>query len=140
MYADTIRSPELRHEVALAIGDPVIYVERDGARQIFAGALELPRLAELDGLEPFAFEALGRDELVAQGLEDAEIEIELVLRACRRAGVTRAVVPRTFPVAAADHLRANGVELAPDHRLFERRRRAKTEAELAGIRRALRAS
>jgi Xaa-Pro aminopeptidase len=49
-------------------------------------------------------------------------------------------VPRGFPLVIADHLRANGIELEVDADLFEQRRRSKTEAELAGIRRAARAS
>jgi Xaa-Pro aminopeptidase len=140
IYADTVRSPELRHEVPLLVPDEVIYVERNGDRHVFASSLELPRLAEIDGLAVYAFEELGADDLVAAGLGRRERELEYVLRACRRLGVAQAVVPGAFPVAAADHLRANGVELAPDGALFDRRRRAKNAAELAGIRRAARAT
>jgi Xaa-Pro aminopeptidase len=50
------------------------------------------------------------------------------------------VVPRSFPLEAADHLRANGIDVRADGALFDRRRRRKTESELAGIKRALRAS
>ena len=32
MFADTFRSPELRHEVPLGIPDPFLYAERDGFR------------------------------------------------------------------------------------------------------------
>ncbi len=140
MFADTIRSPELRHEVPVPAPDPMIYVERDGSRLVFAGSLEMPRLAEVDGLEPVAFEEIGLDELIAAGKSWRECEPELVVSACRHAGVGRAVVPRSFPVAVADHLRANGVEVVADGPAFDRRRRAKTATELAGIRRALRAS
>jgi Xaa-Pro aminopeptidase len=66
-----------------------------------------------------------------------EIERELVLRACRRLGLAEAVTPRTFPLEVADYLRAGGVAVQPDGELFDGRRRAKNEAELAGIRRAL---
>jgi Xaa-Pro aminopeptidase len=48
-------------------------------------------------------------------------------------------VPPTFPVAHADHLRANGIEVVVDRDLFNNRRRSKNETELAGIRRAQRA-
>jgi Xaa-Pro aminopeptidase len=137
---DTVRSPELRHEVPLIAPDPLIYVEQNGSRHVFAGALEVPRLAELDGLESFAFEELGNDELIAAGLGRDEREQELVARALSRLGVTQATVPRTFPLAVADHLRGQGVELTTDGALFNLRRRVKTEAELAGIRRAVRAS
>jgi Xaa-Pro aminopeptidase len=50
-----------------------------------------------------------------------------------------AVTPAGFPVADADFLRANGIELTADQRFFDERRRVKTEHELAGIRRACRA-
>ena len=43
-------------------------------------------------------------------------------------------------MAVADHLRANGIELVPDRAFFNDRRRAKNEAEIAGIRRAQRAT
>ena len=49
-------------------------------------------------------------------------------------------MPRTFPALVADHLRANGITLRPDYTLFADRRRVKTDAEIAGIRRAQRAA
>ena len=30
IYGDTIRHPELRHEVTLTLGDPFLYMEKDG--------------------------------------------------------------------------------------------------------------
>jgi Xaa-Pro aminopeptidase len=51
-----------------------------------------------------------------------------------------ATVPKEFPVWLADRLRSDGVELAVDQDLFADRRRAKTEAQLAGMRRAQRAA
>ena len=141
MFADTMRTPELRHEVPLQAPDEMIYVERNGTRQVYASALEVPRLDELDGgLEAFAFEVLGLDELIAAGLRRDQADPELVLRACKRVGIERAAVPRTFPLGIADHLRANGVELVPEGDLFDERRRAKNESELAGIKRAARGS
>ena len=50
-----------------------------------------------------------------------------------------ALVPPSFPVAHADQLRANGVEVVVDRDLFNNRRRSKNDTELAGIRRAQRA-
>lgn len=138
IHADTIRSPELRHEVPLMIGDPFVYAERNGSRLVFTNALEAPRLEEVDGLELVLQEELGIDELLAQGLDHAAIERELVLRACRHAGIEQANVPRAFPLETADYLRANGVELTADGDLFDERRRVKSDAELEGIRRAQR--
>lgn len=139
IYADTLRSPELRHEVPVPVADPFVYVEQNGSRRVFVGSLEVPRLVELDGLDVVPLEELGMDELIASGLSYNELWPELVLRACRQAGIDDAVAPRTFPLEIADHLRANGVGVRSDGGLFDRRRRAKTESEIAGIRRAQRA-
>ena len=49
-------------------------------------------------------------------------------------------MPGSFPVSLADYLRGNGIELLPDRKLFDQRRRVKSAAELAGIRRAQRAA
>jgi Xaa-Pro aminopeptidase len=50
--------------------------------------------------------------------------------------VEEAVVPALFPLGLADRLREAGVRLGVDRELFGERRRHKTPAELAGIRRA----
>jgi Xaa-Pro aminopeptidase len=138
IYGDTIRSPELRHEVPVPVPDPFIYVERNGSRWAFVGSLEVPRMREVRGLEPVALEELGIDELIAQGKKWHEAAPELVLRACRRVGVEEAVAPRTFPLELADHLRANEVRIEAIGEVFDLRRRTKTEAELDGIRLAQR--
>jgi Xaa-Pro aminopeptidase len=140
IVADTVRSPELRHEVPISIGDPFFYAERDGKRYVFVSAFEIPRLADVDGLVTVPLEEIGLDELIAAGVRPPDADRELALRAARHAGISRAVVPRTFPLEVADHLRAHGVEVEPDGKFFDHRRRAKTDAELAGIKRALRAS
>jgi Xaa-Pro aminopeptidase len=140
IFASTVQSPELRHEVPLAAPDSMIYLERDGRRRVYASTLEIPRLQVLDGLEPIADVKLGVDDLIAAGHGWHEIDRELVLRACRHSGAEAVVVPRSFPLEAADHLRANGIDVRPNGALFDARRRRKSPAELAGIRRALRAS
>ena len=140
IYGDTIRSPELRHEVPVAVPDPFLYVERNGDRWAFVGSLEIPRMQELDGLQAVPLDELGMDELIAQGLSSDALDRELVLRACRRVGVEDAVAPRTFPLDVADHLRAHGVGVRPEGTTFDLRRRVKSDAELAGIRLAQRAA
>jgi Xaa-Pro aminopeptidase len=127
--------------VPLAIPDAFLYVERNGDRHLVASSFELDRVAavapELDALP---YEEFGIDELYAQGLSREEIELEVILRAARRFGVEQAIVPSTFPLAVADHLRANGIEVTADRQHFVGRRRVKNDAELAGIRRAQRAA
>jgi len=140
MYADTFRSPELRHEVPIGIPDPFLYVEKDGARHIAIGAMEIPRLRELGLFELHPNEEFGFDDLVAEGLSSEVIRREIPVRAVEALGVTSAVVPETFPLWLADRLRAKGVELTPDGEFFGDRRRVKTAAQLAGMRRAQRAA
>jgi len=137
---DTVRSPELRHEVPVVIADAFLYAEKDGRRAVIIHSLEIPRVREsAPELEIVPIEQLGSDELYAAGKKGWEIELELALRACRELGIAVATVPATFPVAHADHLRANGIEVVIDRDLFENRRRAKTATELRGIRKAQKA-
>jgi len=140
MYADTFRSPELRHEVPLGVPDPFLYAETGGAKHIAIGAMEIPRLAELGLFELHPSEEFGYDDLIREGRSSAEIKRTIPVRAVQTLGITTAVVPETFPLWLADELRAQGVELAVDGEFFDERRRVKTEAELAGIRRAQRAA
>jgi Xaa-Pro aminopeptidase len=137
--ADTIRSPELRHEVPFAAPDALIYAEENGTRYAFVSSIEIPRVEELGGLEVVPWEDIGLDELVAAGMPYHALLRELTLRACRKLGLEDVVTPRAFPLDVADHLRANGVRVRADD-LFDERRRVKNDAELAGVRRAQRAA
>jgi Xaa-Pro aminopeptidase len=141
IYGDTIRHPELRHEVPLTLGDPFLYAEVDGRKHIVITDFEWPRLQEAgvdaELISPFG---LGLDELLDSGLKYWEIALELTLRGVQKIGVTQATVPHTFPLMLAEHLRANGLELTPDREFFDQRRRVKNDTELEGIRRAQRAA
>jgi Xaa-Pro aminopeptidase len=140
IYGDTIRSPELRHEVHVPIPDPFLYAEKGDRRIVILHSLEIPRVRQdAPDLEIIPLEQLGSDELYSQGLRGWEMVLELALRACREVGIEHATVPESFPVGHADHLRANGVELTVDRDLFDNRRRSKNETELRGIRNAQKA-
>jgi Xaa-Pro aminopeptidase len=136
--ADTIRSPELRHEIPAGVVDPFLYGERDGVAFAAVSALDAPTIGaarpDLQQLDLFA--DLGLRELLDRGDSRERALLEVRLRACREMGLTRAAVPPAFPLATAEHLRAGGIELYVDHELFARRRRSKTAAELRGIWRA----
>jgi Xaa-Pro aminopeptidase len=141
IHGDTIRSPELRHEVPVAIPDPLLYAERNGDRHVVVGSFEVPRVEALGAaLEVHAPEQFGMDELLAGGMRRWEADLEVHLRAVQKLGITSAVVPATFPLELAQHLAANGIEVTSARELFTERRRMKNEAELAGIRRAQRAA
>jgi Xaa-Pro aminopeptidase len=137
LYGDTERSAALRHEVPVAIGDPFLYLERDGRRIVVTNVLEHERLARaLPDAELLTAGELGFYDLIRDGVSREEAQLTVVRRAVARAGIIRAAVPRELPVQIADLLRAEGVTLDVDGPLFDARRRAKSGAELAGIRRA----
>jgi Xaa-Pro aminopeptidase len=136
IYGDSIRTPTLRHEVPVAIGDPFLYLESNGTRAVTASSLERPRLEEAGDFELIGWEELGWDELIASGRPRWDIELEVAERAVERLGLRDALVPVEFPVELADRLRSRGVEVRVDHEEFARRRRAKSAAEIEGVRRA----
>src|SRR5256885_2008943 len=130
----------MRHAVPLGVPDPFLYAEESGSRHVFASSMEATRIRELGLFEVHVSEELGMDELIATGVDRRELDAQLALRAVASLGPTRASVPANFPVWLADRLRADGVELEVDQELFDDRRRAKTDAQLAGMRRAQRAA
>jgi Xaa-Pro aminopeptidase len=137
VWGDTVRYATLRHEVPVAIGDPFLFLERDGRGAVVTNVIEEGRIADAaPELERLPVTDLGWDELLAEGRSWAEADLEVSARAVERLGIRSAAVPADFPLALADRLRGAGVELRVDAALFEARRRAKTATELAGVRRA----
>jgi Xaa-Pro aminopeptidase len=139
IYGDTLRSAELRHEVPVPIPDGFLYLEQNGRRAVAIHSLEVPRVRGT-GLDVLSWDQLGWEELLDQGISREELYLHIAERACRMVGLKEAVVPASFPVELADHLRAAGIGIAPDREMFSERRRVKNEAELDGIRRAQRAA
>ncbi len=137
IYGDTETSQTLRHEVPVTIGDAFLYLESDGRRAVLTNALEETRIARaIPDIERLLINEFGRDELIAAGMPLWKIGLEVCARAVAASGIREAVVPLDFPMALADRLRADGVELNVDWELFTERRRHKSDAEMAGIRRA----
>jgi Xaa-Pro aminopeptidase len=137
LYGDTQRNQALRHEVPIAILDPFLYVEVDGRPHLLASGLERERLAKarpdavlLDVL------ALGFLDLLESGITRDQVDVELAARMVAEIGVREAVVDFAFPLGLAERLRADGVDLTVDDEAVKLRRRVKSEAEMAGIRRA----
>jgi Xaa-Pro aminopeptidase len=141
LYSDTERSASLRHEIPIAIGDPFGYAEVDGRAMVLTSSLEQERIAAVrPDAEIIEWADVGFHELLESGMPRDQMLLELVSRAVARMGLREAIVDPDFPLAVADRLRADGLTLTPDHGTFAMRRRAKSAAELAGIRRAQRAA
>jgi Xaa-Pro aminopeptidase len=136
-YGDTERSAGLRHELPVAIIDSLLLGIVDGRTHVMASNLERERIA---AVAPDAVlhdtKELGFYELLESGITRDEVDLELASRAAAAMGVKAAIVDPEMPVAVADRLREDGIELTPDAELIAGRRRAKSDAELAGIRRA----
>jgi Xaa-Pro aminopeptidase len=141
LYADTERSAALRHEIPIAIGDALTYAEVGGRAMILTTALEADRIAEArPDAELIEWGDVGFYELLESGLPRDQMILEMVARAVARMGLKQAIVDPDFPLAVADRLRAEGIVLTPDYDAIADRRRAKSAAELAGIRRAQKAA
>jgi Xaa-Pro aminopeptidase len=141
LYGDTERSPAMRHEVPLAILDPVMFVEVDGRKVVLTSRLERDRigdaLPDAELLDVFSF---GIRELIEEGMSRAPADAEVVLRALQGLGVQDAYVPADFPVLIADRLRSGGIAVTVDEEAVTARRRAKSGFELDGVRAAQRAA
>lgn len=141
IVGDTNTCPELRHEIPVDIMDPFLYAEVGGRRVAIVWSIEGDRIAAVDpSLELIASETFPTDDLVRAGVDFYELVPTNTVRMVESLGIRSARVPRRFPLQHADALRAAGVELVPDQRLFDDRRRRKTPQELEGIRRASRAA
>jgi Xaa-Pro aminopeptidase len=141
LYGDTVRHPALRHEVPLEIVDPFLFVAREDRALVLTSTLEAGRISEaLPGVEVLLVEDLGVFELMEDGMQPEDADIETVARAVEQWGIREALVPRELPVAVADRLRAAGVRIEVDGSTVNGRRRVKNAAELEGIGRAQRAA
>jgi Xaa-Pro aminopeptidase len=139
IYGAPDTSPDLFHAIPVGIIDPFLYAEAGRRRVATVSVLDADKVRAL-GIDVIDPAELGADELLAGGVSRYEAELEIALRACRQLGLERAIVPPAFPLGVADHLRAGGVALDVDAEAFALRRRAKTDAQLAGIRRAQKAA
>ncbi len=136
-HGDTERSAAMRHELPVSIGDPFLLGIVGGRMHVMASSLERTRIATAapDAVLHDLAE-LGFYEWLESGMSDHELDLELTSRAAAAMGVGEAVADPEMPVAVADRLRSDGIVMHPDHEAIAARRRVKSAAELAGIRRA----
>jgi len=139
MFSESRNGADMRHATGVAMHDPFLYAEHEGNRYAVITGFEVPLLLEV-GIDARSLEQCGLDEFLAEGRSRADARIEAYVRGVQQLGIASAVVPPSFPLQLAERLRAVGVSLAVDGELFDDRRRAKTDAQLAGIRKAQRAA
>src|ERR1700759_887093 len=72
LFSDSERSPAMRHEVPVAIGDPFLFVEHDSPRVVLTSSLERGRIAavlpdaELLELFDFGYRQLAQEHTPAE--------------------------------------------------------------------------
>jgi Xaa-Pro aminopeptidase len=82
LFGDTERSPAMRHEVPVSIGDPLLLAEVDGRVTILTSWLERDRIATvLPDAELLDFVDLGMRELMKDGVPRLQAEREIVAKA-----------------------------------------------------------
>jgi len=127
----------MRHELPVGIGDPFVLAVVDGELHVMVSDLDRSRVeAAVPGARVLGFKELGLFELLDQGLRHHELDLELSSRAVAAIGIREAIADPEMPVFIADRFRADGIVLHLDHAAVAARRRVKTAAEMAGIRRA----
>lgn len=137
LYGDTERNPALHHELGLPVLDPLLYAEVGGRAWVMASIIEFERLkAALPDAEIVDVGELGFHDLLRSGMTRDEVNLELMSRMAERSGAREAIVQFEFPLGLAERLRADGISLTIDEEAIRLRRRAKSQAEMAGIRRA----
>lgn len=142
-YDVALQDPFLRHEIAEAASDPLIFIEHEGKRIVAAGMFEQGTFERRDDIvdEFWSYQELGIDELSRDPNRPRNtIAPELVLRALKRLAANKVVVPPSLGIFVASYLAENGVELVVDEETWWERRRRKAPWELEGIERAQRAA
>jgi Xaa-Pro aminopeptidase len=136
-HGDTERSAAMRHELPVSIGDAFLLVVFGERLHVMVNSLERARVtAAAPDAVLHDVADLGFLELLESGMSFHEIDVELASRAAAAIGIREAVADPEMPVVIADRLRADGIVIRPDHQAVAARRRVKSAAELAGVRRA----
>jgi Xaa-Pro aminopeptidase len=132
LVGGTTTSPEVRHEIAADIPDPVIWLRRGDEATVWASPLDLEPIRAAGAIEDIR----SADELGFSRLRPEHPMPEVFAEMARRAvdGLSAVRVPWDFPMRIADALRDGGVAVTADADAFAARRRAKRAWELEGMR------
>jgi Xaa-Pro aminopeptidase len=122
--------------------DPVIFLWAAGKRYLAVSALEYGRAEkEAPADELISFDELDLTRLARELRSGARAFAAATANLLKKVGAegSPVTVPPHFGVAYADELRARGIKIEPDRRLFADLRRVKTQEEVSQIEEAQRA-
>jgi len=133
LFGDTYRFPDIYHSIRFLAPDPQIVLEQDGEIILLTNALEEGRARKQSRATKIEnIDAYGARELNATMSPIGDATATLIERFLTAHGAKRISVPQSFPVALADRLRANGIDLGVVEGL-EQRRRAKRPDEIEAL-------
>ena len=122
--------------------DPVIFLRAAGKRYLAVSALEYGRAEKVAPVdELLSFDELDLTRLARELKSGARAFAAATANLLQKLGIESSpvIVPPHFGVAYADELRARGIKIEPDGRLFADLRRVKTQEEISHIEKAQRA-
>ena len=120
--------------------DPVICVQAAGKRYLAVSSMEYGRAekqARVDEL--LSFDELDLTRLAQELKSGGRAYAAAAANLLKRLGASSVAVAPTLGVIYADEIRARGIEVAPNGRLFSDLRRTKTEGEISHIEKTQRA-
>ncbi len=133
LYGDSYRFPDIYHLTRFLAPDAFITLEHNGEIVMLTNSLEQGRAEkESRATRVRNVDELGQRELSADGVFGDDATATIIERLLREQGLTSCAVPRYFPVALADRLRAQGLTLTVAVDLDERRR-IKREDEIEAL-------
>jgi Xaa-Pro aminopeptidase len=114
--------------------DPVICLQAAGKRYLAVSSMEYGRAekrARVDEL--LSFDELDLTRLARELKSGGRAYAAAAANLLKKLGASSVAVPPTLGVVYADEIRARGIDVTPDGRLFSDLRRTKTEEEISHI-------
>lgn len=134
IVADSERDADMLYATRFFAPDPFVFLAQNGTRTVLLSDLEIDR----GRAQATADEVIALSDVSRQLGQSKNAAFAKVLAAFLRSrNVSRAVVPRSFPLGLAAELAKYRIKLVAQKGLFWAERERKNEAELALMRRAL---
>ena len=128
--ASSAESSDILYASGFNAADEFLYFEREGKRAAVVSSLEFQRARS----EAHECVEIIEASCIARSFPREERRQLLALLVSRKYGVTRWLVPASFPLGHAEKLRAAGVEVIPVEGGFFPERAVKSDSEIASIR------
>ncbi|MBI3521531.1 MAG: M24 family metallopeptidase [Chloroflexi bacterium] len=133
LYGDSYRFPDVYHLTRFLAPDAFITLEHGDERVMVVNSLEFGRAQkESRATSVRNVDEFGQRELTAAGTPYDDAAAIVISRVLRERKIEKVAVPRYFPLAVADRLRAEGIALEVARQL-DARRRTKRDDEIVAL-------